>query len=250
MSIFDTVQVYKTPIGLILTLFGPQILRRVITYNNNRNRPSQSQTTSKTTEPVSGRLKAFLAVYTLYHLSHLLIPPFDLFSTPYLPVLAPNDILRSRLYPSASAPGSPQNPLIDLLLTRLQNLDSRILYLRYGHEALQGCLWCRTPLDYLIFSLPGILSRYLLATLVLICLGNETLAGPSADRRGKKWTSPGIWWLGIGCLGEIAVRYFWDLRISNGDPLHVRSFLPICSFSPPHGPYLSILSPLGWTDRV
>lgn len=250
----DTIKAYKTPIGVVLTLFGPQILRKSITYYNTRNRHGPSSNPSSTPRPqaLSGRLKLFLALHTLYHLSHLLIPPFDLFSTPYLPVLAPNDILRSRLYPSAG--GNPihsgQNPLLDLLLTRLQNLDSRILYIRYGHTALQGCLWCRTPLDYLVANLPDILSRYLLAAVMLVIMGSESLAGSGASRRGSRWGGIGVWILAAGCLGEVGVRYLWDLRISKGDTLHVSPSLSHLPHTKPVNPRLSggwIYFPR-WTD--
>lgn len=225
MSILDLYKAYQTPISLLMVVFGPQILRKALNYINNRNRPSASSRSSTSQyQTLSGRLKVFLTLHTLYHLSHLLIPPFDLFSTPDLPILAPNDILRSRLHPSTGSSNAVQNPLVDLLLVRLQNLDSRLLYLRYGHTAVQGCLWCRSPLDFLLASLPGIMSRYLLAALVMVALGNEVMSGKGAGWRGQRWNSAAMWALGLGCIGEIGVRYFWDLRISNGDTFHVSPF--------------------------
>lgn len=217
MTIIDTIRPYSTPLTLVLVIFGPQLLNRSLSYISRRNNPRAPQVS---TAPLSRRLKVFLALHTLYHLSHLLIPPFDLFSTPHIPILAPNDILRSRFKDGS-------NGLTDLLLSRLQNLDNRLIYIRFGHGAVQDCIWCLTPLDYLVASLPDILGRYVLAAGVMMGLGSEGLVGKGADRRDKRWGAVGLWVLGIMCIGELGVKYLWDLRISSGDCLHVRLILAL-----------------------
>lgn len=212
MIILDTIRAYSTLLTLVLVVFGPQLLNRTLNYISRRNNPKPVH---QSTTPLSRRLKVFLALHTLYHLSHFLIPPFDLFSTPHIPILAPNDLLRSRLLNGES------NGLMDLLLSRLQNLDNRFIYIRFGHVSVQNCIWCLTPLDYLVANLPDILGRYVSAAVVMMALGNEALAGDGAGRRAKRWGGVGLWVLGIMCLGELGVKYFWDLLISNGDCLHV-----------------------------
>jgi len=212
MTVLDTLRSYSTPLTLVLVIFGPQILNRCLSYIARRNNPTPRQIT---TPPLSRRLKVFLALHTSYHLSHLLIPPFDLFSTPHIPILAPNDILRSRLLRDGGS-----NALTELLLSRLQNLDNRLIYLRFGH-GVQDCIWCLTPLDYLVASLPDILSRYVLAAGVIMALGSGGLVGSGAERRSERWGGVGLWVLGLMCIGELGVKYLWDLRISAGDTLHV-----------------------------
>jgi hypothetical protein len=223
MTILDPIRAYSTPLTLVLVIFGPQLLNRTLAYLAQRNRPPNSSPLAHPhSVAFSRRLKVFLALHTLYHLSHLLIPPYDLFSTPHLPILAPNDLLRSRLSPSSTpitGDASP-NPLIDLLLSRLQNLDNRLLYLRFGHRSLQDCLWCATPLDYLVASLPDILARYAWAAAVIMFMGSRA-AGDGAELRGKRWGGAGLWAVGIMCLAEIGVKYLWDLRITSGDTFHV-----------------------------
>jgi hypothetical protein len=214
MIVLDTIRAYSTPLTLVLVIFGPQLLNKSLAYLSRRNKPQSHRVR---TPPLSRRLKCFLALHTLYHLSHFLIPPFDLFSTPQIPILAPNDILRSRLYQGQGS----TNALTDLLLSRLQNLDNRFIYLRFGHLIIQDCLWCMTPLDYLIASLPDILGRYVLAAGVMMALGSERLSGKGAERRHRRWGGAGLWVLAIMCMAELGIKYLWDLRISGGDCLHV-----------------------------
>jgi hypothetical protein len=211
MIVLDTIRAYSTPLTLVLVIFGPQILNRILAYISRSNNP---KVVHHSTPPLSRRLRVFLALHTLYHLSHLLIPPFDLFSTPHVPILAPNDLLRSRLQGGS-------NGLTDLLLSKLQNLDNRLIYIRFGHGAVQDCIWCLTPLDYLVASLPDILSRYVLAAGVVTVMGSEGLVGKGAERRAKRWGGAGLWVLGIMCIGELGIKYLWDLGISGGDCLHV-----------------------------
>jgi len=73
----------------------------------------------------------------------------------------------------------------------------------------------------LVASLSDILGRYVLAAGVIMALGSEALVGEGAERRRKRWGGVGLWVLGIMCIGELGVKYLWDLRISGGDTLHV-----------------------------
>jgi hypothetical protein len=224
MSILDPIRTYSTPLTLVLVIFGPQVLSRILAYLSRRKLPSSSP--APRSPPLSQRLKVFLALHTLYQLAHLLIPPYDVFSTPHLPILAPNDLLRSRLSPNSNLATSEvssggTNALMVLLLSRLQNLDNRLTYIRFGHRTVQDCLWCLTPLDYLIASLPDILGRYVWTAGVLLILGNDGLAGEGAGRRGKRWGRAGLWVVGLMGLAEIGIKYLWDLRIAGGDCLHV-----------------------------
>jgi hypothetical protein len=86
-----------------------------------------------------------------------------------------------------------------------------------------------TPLDYLIAALPEILGRYVMAAAVIMVMGSETIAGTGAGRRAKRWGRTGIRVLGVMCIGELGIKYFWDLRISGGDCLHVSSYFKATS---------------------
>jgi hypothetical protein len=86
---------------------------------------------------------------------------------------------------------------------------------------VSDCIWCLSPLDYLVASLPDILGRYVSAAGVMMALGSEGLVGIGAGRRAKRWGGVGLWVVGIMCIGELGIKYLWDLRISSGDCLHV-----------------------------
>ena len=222
MSILDTLSAFRAPITLLLVLFGPSILPRFINFVRRR-RQSPQPTPIISREPLTATHKALLALHTIYQLLHLYYPPYDLFTTNKLPILAPNALIRRALGvsdTSAAAPDSP-HPIVELLLQRLQNADNRINYARFGHQTMMECVWCTSPDDYMGYSLPAVLGVYVGAAVLLGLISLTPIAGPSASRRAERWRST----LGLGiagmCIADLAARYLWDLRPVQGDCLHV-----------------------------
>lgn len=229
MGILDTLSSFRAPLTLLLVIFGPSLLPRIFNLIRRRNNPTTPITPS---EPLSTILKAFLALNTIYSLVHLYYPPYDLFTSARLPILAPNAVVRRAvLATSPASPGvtladsSASNPVIELLLQRLQNADHRINYARFGHGPLTQCVWCTSSDDFLLYSLPDIISTYAYAAVFLGVISSQAVGGEGAGKRAEKWRN--TVGLGIGgfCLADLAARYLWDLRPVQGDCLHVSNAL-------------------------
>ncbi|WWD22012.1 hypothetical protein CI109_106500 [Kwoniella shandongensis] len=228
MSLLTTLYSFQTPLTLLLILFGPSLLPRIIQWINQRGRPPTSPP-SPTRSPIPLSLKLFLGIHTLYLVKQLIRPPYDVFVSHNLPILVPNSILRSALLgPNhetedglSTLENPPIHPLLELLLTRLKMLDNRYLYARFGHDTIQNCVWCKDDLDYLIFSLPGIMGPYVVEGVMLGMLGWKWLAGEDSDRRAERWRIVMGWVLLGGVVGEIGSKWFWEIRAVEGDCLHL-----------------------------
>lgn len=230
MMIIDTVLAYRSPLTLLLVLFGPTVLPRALNYTLRRLRGQHAHPNPSSPRPeLSTPLKVFLAVHTLVFLYKLTFPPFDLFVSNRLPIFTPNAILRNVLLGPSNAGDvsdpAASRPLEELLLQRLQNADNRYSYARFGHKPLLECVWCQTPVDFLIYSVPLVLAPYVGEAVLLGVIGWRTIGGPDAGLRAAEWrTAAGAGLGGMG-IADLAARYVWDLSPNKGDCLHV-SFLP------------------------
>ncbi|KAK8846703.1 hypothetical protein IAR55_005790 [Kwoniella newhampshirensis] len=239
MTLLATLYSFQTPLTLLLILFGPSLLPRLISLIARRGRPAfPTRSSPRPASPTSLRL--FLAIHSLYFLSHLLRPPYDLFAINNFPILVPNNLLRSALLgpddsESLSTLEESVHPLIDLLLSKLRLLDNRYLYARFGHDTLLNCVWCKDDLDYLFYSSPGILIPYVGEAVVLGMMGWRWLTGEAAGPRAERWRSVFGWVLVGGMVGEVGAKWFWEVRAVEGDCLHLattihilRSILLLC----------------------
>lgn len=225
MTVLATLQAAQTPVLLLLTIFGPSLLPRLIGYATGK-RPRQTQP-QPPRPPIPLAVKLVLLAYTVYGLKQLVFPPYDVFGNNGLPIMVNNDVLRravlgtesgyDRLHPATRG----HDGELDLLLAKLANLDNRYLYIRYGHEAFTGCEWCRDGTDYALASLAATMKPYLLLVLVLALLGNERIGGPQAAQRRDTWRGSFAWVIALLGAGEIGARYFWEIQAFNGDCLHV-----------------------------
>jgi hypothetical protein len=225
MSLFAPLEPYKTPITLILVVFGPTLLNRALGLIARRSNPSPA---SKPRPPLTVSVKLLLSLHSVYWLSQLLYPPYDIFASNRLPITVSNSVLRrvllgtrseeSSVYPIT---GDDRHPLQELLLQKLQNFDTRLDYARYGHSAIQDCLWCIASTDYLLAATPGTVAKYILEAVFIGCLSWKSIGGWHATRRSERWRGTFGWTLAALAVAEVGVKYFWQLQTVKGDCLHV-----------------------------
>jgi hypothetical protein len=219
MSLFALIKSYSPFLTLVIAIFGPSLLPRFLSLLSRKSRPRFSSPKSARA-PTPIYLKALLALHSLYQIYTLLSPPYDLFTSNHLPILTSNEKLRLTSLRDTST--STLHPLTELLLQRLQSLDNRYHYARFGHQPLLSCVWCTSKLDFLIAAVPGILGVYLIQAGILGIMGWEWVGGMDAARRSERWRSVFGWSLGVLAVGEGMIRYWWDIRAVEGDCLHVR----------------------------
>jgi len=79
--------------------------------------------------------------------------PANLFTQLNLPFIAPSPLLREALL--AKHPANIRLPdTTEALLLRLQSLDARSLYVRFGHDSVELCDYCHSFTDFALFALP------------------------------------------------------------------------------------------------
>lgn len=199
---------YEIPLavaGLVLVRWLPALLS------------PRSCPTPPAPAPLPRPAKLLLLFSSLHRLHLLLFPPFHLFTHHNIPILAHNTLLRDAL----ETDNGP-SPLADLLLARLKVLDNRYLYARLGHRPLLECLWCTRPADYFLFALPSVLWPYLCEAVVLGMLSWRAVGGAWAGRRAERWRGVMAWVLLGAAVGEIGVKWGWDVVAVEGDCVHVR----------------------------
>ncbi|KAE9396464.1 hypothetical protein BT96DRAFT_884754 [Gymnopus androsaceus JB14] len=156
---------------------------------------SQSKYQYSTTPAYLRPTLSFLVLgHTLFILYELLLdPPTNLFTGLDLPLTYPVDSIRSLLLMLADDPSSGLPSGIERVLTRLGSAAMRILYVRFGHDAIATCEYCSSWDDFALFALPGALWEYLRETLIM---GALTLKG---TRHSQHRT------LGVGALCAAAM---------------------------------------------
>ncbi|WVR04370.1 hypothetical protein IAU60_001372 [Kwoniella sp. DSM 27419] len=241
MSLLATLSSFQTPLTVLLVISGPTLLPRLLSLV--RPRPAGAPR-RPARPPLSTTTKLLLGIHALWCIAQLVRPPFDLFRTSGLPILASNLQLRrailslfgspsarpstaSSLITSATESGEAAldpttvHPIHELLLTKLKVLENRYLYARYGHATMTQCMWCHTPEDHLLFSLPGIGSWYVVEGVVIGVLGWKWIAGRGAEHRAQRWRGVMAWVLAGAGVMEVGVKYLWDVRAVNGDCHHL-----------------------------
>lgn len=110
------------------------------------------------------------SAYVLYEL--FFTSPSNIFTALHLPITTPTSVIRLKLA-SYSPNGELPNP-IEGLLTKLQNVDVRTYYVRFGHETVLRCDYCHSFGDFGLFAMPRIALEYVRT---LVVLGLMTLPG-------------------------------------------------------------------------
>lgn len=108
----------------------------------------------------------------------------------------PTDVLFNRI--ASLRPGSALTAADQVLRGKFVNLESRLLYLQFGHSVMAECPFCNSdePKSYLYFAIPGMLWPHLANLVAVALVTSPTWTG----RSGGQWRS----WATIGA-GLIAV---------------------------------------------
>lgn len=93
--------------------------------------------------------------------------PSNIFTALDLPLTTSPLAMRLKL--SSFAPDDELPPKTEALLARLQSIDVRGYYVRFGHDAVAQCDWCHSMSDFGLFSAPAIGLQYV-RTVALIGL--------------------------------------------------------------------------------
>ncbi|KAF5351152.1 hypothetical protein D9756_008322 [Leucocoprinus leucothites] len=138
-----------------------------------------------------------LLAHTIYILYLILVAkPENVFNTFNLPINTSPDSIKALLLQSSEFGNIPGH--LELLLKRLGSFDMRLLYVRFGHDAVATCEWCSSFEDFSLSSLPAALLAYIREAGII---GLLTL---SSSKRG--YLRPlGVGALVISCLTE----FYW-----------------------------------------
>lgn len=110
------------------------------------------------------------SIYVLYEF--FFASPSNIFTALRLPITTPTFIIRDKL--ASHLPTQQLPTALEGLLTKLQNVDVRTYYVRFGHEAVTRCDYCHSFGDFGLFAVPRIALEYVRTLWVL---GLMTLPG-------------------------------------------------------------------------
>ena len=218
---------YRSVLSLIVAVFLPQLLPRIaLLFRKDRRAPA-----SHFSAPLPNTLKALLVIHSLYQAYRVLLPPYDVFTSNHIPLLVPQDVLRSVVLGSVASStdlevSTDAHPLVELLLQKLSRIEGRYLYSRYGHDTLLNCVWCSDSLDYLLYCLPRILGPYVLQAVLVGLMSLTLVGGVDAGRRALAWRAWVGWALVLGAVGEGTANYTWTIRAVQGQCTHVSHWAP------------------------
>lgn len=156
--------------------------------------------------------------------------PENIFSLTQSRLQAPTDVLFTRL--NALRPQG-LSEFDNQLRLKLVSLESRLLYLKYGPEAIANCLWCNAedPTSYFYYTLPGLLAPHLFNLCVLALVTSGLFVG----NEGAVWrTTATIGSMALACVEMWMVnsydhqanaralrledldRFYWTVRFYRG----------------------------------
>jgi len=156
--------------------------------------------------------------------------PENIFSRTASRLQIPTDVLFTRLLglrPTGLTPAD------ELLRTKINSLESRLLYFQFGPDVIKDCQFCNAedPNSYLYYALPGILAPHLFNLCVLALVTSGLFTG----KEGGIWrTTATIAALAVGLVEVYMVSsykhqgnaratrledidtFFWKMRIYRG----------------------------------
>lgn len=122
----------------------------------------------------------------------------DIFKITQSRLQIPTDVLFTRL--SALRPHG-LTPFDEALRTKINSLESRLLFFQYGPEVITNCQFCNAedPNSYLYYALPGIFGPHLFNLVILALVTSGLLVG----KEGEKWRVTATIAAGAVALGEV-----------------------------------------------
>ncbi|KAF8317152.1 hypothetical protein DL93DRAFT_2077343 [Clavulina sp. PMI_390] len=178
-----------------MTIFGPSVdsiiftvllaaLPTIITHGRRlyasitNKQPSAPPPTTRLTQALS--LLVFVhSAYIIYTI--LFNAPSNIFTALNVPLGVPASLLRMNLIVHSPSLNESLPPQTEALLTRLQSIDVRGYYVRFGHDAVQYCDYCHSFTDFGLFMLPVTGLQYM-RTIMLVGLMSIPGSGKRAWR--------------------------------------------------------------------
>lgn len=216
----------------ILLFFGPILLPKAIAYYRSVRAALPS---GKPICPVPlhvNRALTILFAVSLISLASTLpiFAPENIFALTQSRIQIPTDVLFNRLQ---SLRPQGLTDFDNILRQKLVSLESRLLYFRYGPDAIASCHFCNPedPISYLYYSLTAVLIPHIFNLCVIGLVTSGLFVGP----KGAIWRMTAtigaitlaiaeIWILGIynhqgnarATRLEDVDAFFWKLRIYRG----------------------------------
>jgi hypothetical protein len=214
-----------------LLFFGPILLPKAIGYYRSiRAAPSIHGIPIRPLPAAVLRALTILFITALVFLGKTLSSPENVFSLTKSRLQIPIDVLLARI---ASLRPNGLTPYDELLRTRLKSLESRLIYLQFGPDAILDCEFCspEDPKWYLYYSLPAILAPHLFN----LCVLGLVTSGLFTGREGAVWrTTATLTALAVALLDIYFVSsynyqgnslstgvenldfFFWKMRVYRG----------------------------------
>ncbi|KAI1132157.1 CHD5-like protein-domain-containing protein [Nemania abortiva] len=169
----------------LLVLFGPILLPRAIGYYQRLRASSAAANQPIRPLPASTFRALWILCSASFALLVLALPVFapeNLFTLTSSRLQIPTDVLFNRL--TSLRPNNALTQSDAVLRAKFVNLESRLLYLQYGPDALASCPFCVSdePKTYLYYALPALLAPHLFNLVALSLATSGTLVGPEASR--------------------------------------------------------------------
>ncbi|KEZ46160.1 hypothetical protein SAPIO_CDS1029 [Scedosporium apiospermum] len=174
--------------GLVI-FFGPILLPKAISYYRQvRNAPRAQGISIQPLPPSVSRALTVLFGVALLLLA-LTLPVFspeNVFTATQSRLQIPPDVLFNRL--STLRPNETLTPSDEALRARFVNMESRLLYLKYGPDVLTGCTFCTSedPKVYYFYALPSLLAPHLFNLFAIALVTSR----PLSQTYGGKWRRP------------------------------------------------------------
>lgn len=180
----------KTSIKSLVIFFGPILLPKALSYY--RSVRAAPQAHGLKVIPLSPRILRtiliLLAVATIFLLRTLpFLSPENVFTATQSRLQIPPDVLFTRL--SSLRPSHTLTPSDLALRAKFASLESRLLYLQFGPDALASCPFCASddPRSYLYYFLPTLLTPHLFNLVVLATATSSLL---TSSRAAPAWRTP------------------------------------------------------------
>lgn len=120
--------------------------------------------------PPQTRLLQGLTMFVMVHSAYILYTiffdaPSNIFTALSVPLMAPTSLMRAKILGYAPDDSLPSHT--EALLTRLQSIDVRGYYVRFGHDAIQRCDFCHSFWDFGLFMVPHTGLQYMRTIIVI-----------------------------------------------------------------------------------